>query len=100
MAKKITSKTKVVKKATVVAKKTPSNLSKKKETPVSAIKKAVSAKVETKMVRAKPLAKTIEKSSVKRGVEVPRAGVRMVKKLQTAEGWKREAAKANLSKKR
>jgi hypothetical protein len=56
-------------------------------------KKVVSAKV----VRAKPVGKVIEKPVPKRTVSKT-GGVRLKKRIQTAEGWKREQKRLHAKK--
>lgn len=72
------------------------------------IKKTSTAKIESKPVKlsvekakvisVKPVSKTIEKTQSK--LPSSKEGVRMLKRVQTAEGWKKEQLKQNPPKKR
>lgn len=66
----------------------------KKVVRQAAAKKVVKH-VPAKTVRIKPVSKTIEKGSAKK---TPKNTVRLVKKVQTAEGWKQEQARGNQKK--
>lgn len=97
MAKKTASKAKPLVKAKVV-KKNPAKAVVKKE---SSVKKTVARKAPAleikRVVKAQPQAKAIEKSTVVR--DAPKPGVRLAKKVQTAEGWKRDQIKLHRIKK-
>lgn len=75
-----------------------------KKNPVKAQARAVEEKStspkneEKKIVRAaQPSAKLIGKENSSK--EVSKTGIRMAKKVQTAEGWKREATRQHQAKK-
>ena len=56
------------------------------------------AKAAVQVVTTKPIAKAVQKKSV--GHDVPKAGVRMLTKVQTAEGWKQAQINKNGKKSR
>lgn len=87
MAKKTITKAKVVRKspAAKIVRKAPAK---------TVTKKAVAVK---KVIKVKPLAKAVEKGEPVK--KTTKSGVRPAKKLQTAEGWKRNKIKEHLAKK-
>jgi hypothetical protein len=57
------------------------------------------AKEGSKVVKARPLAKAIEKPAALTPHDASKPGVHLAKKIQTAEGWKRDQIKKHSTKK-